>query len=435
MTDKPRAGAGRTHPGSRGGKISAASSRRRQSGTRVELERRAGAKPQAAVVQPLTPRALLALYRFDISEALRALDAPAYRYAQVCEHLLLRPHQPFSQAMVLPTGFRDALDRLGTSTLTLLGSRTAPDGTTKLLLSARDGLCLETVLMRYRDRLTVCLSSQVGCPVGCAFCATGAMGFQRNLTVAEIVDQVRAASVLAGNDGRRVSNLVYMGMGEPLLNLQAILDSIRVVTDPSGLNLAHRAVSVSTVGIPSGIRRLARTEPQVHLALSLHAADDRTRALLVPKGFRHPLSEILDAAWDHFAITHRKLLVEYVLLRGVNDSVDDARRLAGLLHGHVVTVNLLAWNTVSRSPRTAPRRGAKDADTTYRATAGRGESLPDVFEASPPAAIVAFRDALLKARVEAVIRRSKGSGIQAACGQLAGRSRSYELRGDETIPG
>ena len=140
----------------------------------------------------------------------------------------------------------------------------------------------------------------MGCPVACAFCATGAIGFQRNLAAGEIIDQLRAAWSVAGSQGRKITNVVYMGMGEPLLNLGAVLASIQVLAAPAGLGLSHRALSVSTVGIPSGILRLARAEPQVNLALSLHAADDATRARLVPERYRHPLSDILDAAWNHF---------------------------------------------------------------------------------------------------------------------------------------
>ena len=278
--------------------------------------------------------------------------------------------------------------------------------------------------MRYRKRITVCISSQVGCPVGCGFCATGAMGFCRSLSTAEIIDQVRAASVIAGEEDRRISNVVYMGMGEPLLNLQAVLESIRVLTDPQGLGLAHRALSLSTIGIPTGILRLARAEPQVNLAISLHAADDRTRALLVPRNCRYPLSQILEAAWDHFELTHRKLLVEYVLLGGINDSVHDARRLASLLRGHVVAVNLLAWNPL---PQLAARPDRQVAETKV------GAPTLAAFRPSSPEAITAFRRALLSARVEAVVRQSKGSGIQAACGQLAGQRGSYrgENAGDE----
>jgi adenine C2-methylase RlmN of 23S rRNA A2503 and tRNA A37 len=291
--------------------------------------------------------------------------------------------------------------------------------------------------MPYGGRVTVCVSSQVGCAVGCAFCATGVMGFQRNLSTAEIVDQLRNAVVFAAAAGLRVSNVVYMGMGEPLLNLAAVLDSIRVLTAPLGMGLGHRSLSVSTVGIPSGILRLARAEPQVNLALSLHAADDATRALLVPVRFRHPLTDILEATWQHFAITRRKVLVEYILLAGVNDSVDDARRLAALLRGHVVAVNLLTWNPVcpqdmgssapgGRAIHKPPRgQGRKTAIGVPR---GSGATLPQArrFHPSSPAAVAAFRATLRAARIEAVVRQSKGAGIGAACGQLAGTLRSYK---------
>jgi len=360
----------------------------------------------------------LTRYRPDIVEALVRAQAPSYRYDQVFEHLLRRPSATLADATTLPNELRRSLDALGLSTLAPSGVRTASDDTTKLLLAARDGALVETVVIPqgqpHGRRATVCISSQSGCPVGCRFCATGAMGFRRNLSAAEIVDQVRAAAVTltAAQNGSRISNLVFMGMGEPLLNLQAVLDSIRILTDPHGMDLAHRAISVSTVGIPAGIRRLARSEPQVNLALSLHAADDQTRAALIPKTFRHPLEEILEAAWEHFAITHRKLMVEYVLLGGINDSTDDARRLAALLRGHVVTVNLLRWNTAGERP------------AGRRATLAGGRSGPvpaQDFHPSAPASVAAFREALLSARVETVIRRSRGADIQAACGQLAGR--------------
>ena len=383
---------------------------------RSDSPTRQSATSKAATPEAATPQALLAVYRPDVSRALFAMDAPLYRHVQVYEHLFRRPLRSFSEATALPADARAVLDDLGVSTLTLSGSRTSPDGATKLLLAARDGSYVETVIMRYRDRLTACISSQVGCPAGCIFCATGAMGFRRNLSVGEIVDQARLASALVVEEGRRISNLVYMGMGEPLLNLQAVLDSIRVLTDPHGLGMAHRALSVSTVGIPSGILRLGRTEPQVNLALSLHAADDRTRALLVPKSFRHSLCEILEAAWEQFTMTHRKLLVEYVLLAGVNDSVDDARRLAALLRGHVVTVNLLAWNPVSQLGEHGSRSTAQSRI---------GTAFPSSFRPSAPAAIAAFRNALVSAHIKAVVRQSKGIDIQAACGQLAGRRQSY----------
>jgi 23S rRNA (adenine2503-C2)-methyltransferase len=361
-------------------------------------------------------QSVLGLYRPDLAELLGARGLPSYRLEQVYEHLVRRPMRPFTEATALPADIRQSLDDLGASTLALAGQRAAADGTVKLLLSTRDGAFIETVIMPYRRRITVCVSSQVGCPVGCAFCATGAMGFRRNLSVAEIVDQLRAAAVTLSNADARVSNLVFMGMGEPLLNLQTVLASIRVLTDERGLNLAHRSISVSTVGIPAGIAHLGGAEPQVNLALSLHGATDRTRALLIPAAHRHPLAEILSASWQHFEQTHRKLLVEYVLLSGVNDSTADARRLAGLLRGRVVAVNLLTWNPVHQ-----PCGIGGDSLSRPRPPA---EGLSR-FQPSPASVVAAFRETLVGARIETVVRRGRGSDIEAACGQLAGRREEY----------
>jgi 23S rRNA (adenine2503-C2)-methyltransferase len=357
----------------------------------------------------LTSQALLDLYRPDIAGLLERSGAPSFRRTQVLEHLLQRPGAPFADATALPLENRASLDALGASSLTVADSASAADGTTKLLLRAHDGAAVETVVMRYRDRVTACISSQVGCAVGCVFCATGGLGFSRNLSPAEIVDQVRAANAVVAGEGRRVSNLVYMGMGEPLLNLSAVLDSIRVLTEPCGLNMAHRSLSISTVGIPAGIRRLGSTEPQVNLAISLHAADDETRVRLIPSAFRHPIATILQTAWEHFELTGRKLLVEYVLIGGVNDSAEDARRLAALLRGHVVAVNLLPWNPV-------PGLVAPQSSDPAR---GKGFRVP------APQTVAAFRGALLSTRIEAVVRQSKGVSIQGACGQLAAYARSY----------
>jgi 23S rRNA (adenine2503-C2)-methyltransferase len=365
---------------------------------------------------PVTPQSLLGLYRPDLAGILMTREVPSYRYTQVCEHLFRRPLSALAEATVLPGELRDALDPLAASTLTEIEAVTSPDGTTKLLLSGRDGSRIETVIMRFPDRATVCISSQCGCPVECRFCATGAMGFRRNLTPAEIVDQVRAAAALVTEEGRRVSNLVYMGMGEPLLNLRPVLDSVRILTHPRGQGLAHRALSISTVGIPRGILRLAHAEPQVNLALSLHAPDDRTRALLVPERYRHTVKEVLEAAWRHFDLTHRKLLIEYVLVGGINDSIDQARMLASLVRGHVVTVNLMTWNPTPFDPAQLARETIDPARTDAFSPAQASR-----FRPATPAAVAAFKNALLAAHVETVVRRSRGAPIRAACGQLAGR--------------
>lgn len=384
---------------------------------------------------------LLELYRPDLADALQEAGAPTFRRSQIVAHMFDRPGQSFAEATNLPLEFRHSLEKLGHSTLSIVASASSDDGATKLLLQAADGAQIETVIMRYRDRVTACISSQVGCPVGCAFCATGALGLTRNLTTAEIIDQVRAAAGVLAQEERHVSNLVYMGMGEPLLNLQSVLDSIRILTSPDGMKMAHRSISISTVGIPTGIRRLAKAEPQVNLALSLHAADDRTRALLIPEKFRHSLADVLQASWDHFDLTHRKLLVEYVLIGGVNDSVEDARKLVSLLRGHVVAVNILAWNPVSgllplseapgnsrdRATRERPASpGRREAGPSRGATAAPGATL----RAPSQEAVAAFRQALLSAHIEAVVRQSKGSSIQAACGQLAAKAKAYANQQD-----
>jgi len=274
----------------------------------------------------------------------------------------------------------------------LQNHRDDAEGTTKLLLAARDGSLLEAVVMRYADRATVCVSTQVGCPLGCAFCSTGAMGFQRNLTPGEILDQVRVAQVLLRQESedRRVTNVVYMGMGEPFLNLEALLTSVRLLIDGDGLNFARRAVSVSTVGIPEGIRALADHEPQVGLALSLHAPEDGLRNRLVPINKRFPISQIMTSVREHTARTHRKLMVEYVLLANVNDSLHHADSLAQLLRGMMVVVNLLPCN---------PGVGG--------------------FRPTSAAAAHSFKERLEKAGVRTTMRTARGRSITAGCGQLA----------------
>jgi 23S rRNA (adenine2503-C2)-methyltransferase len=338
----------------------------------------------------LTPRDALTAYRPDIARLLGDRGLPAYRYLQVYEHLMRRPLEPFTQATALPADLRAALADLGDSTVEQVRLRDTDDGTTTLLLEAADGLRFESVLMRYRRRITLCVSSQVGCPLGCTFCVTGSIGFRRDLTTAEIVDQARTAMRLLAGQGARLSNVVFMGMGEPLLNLDAVLPALALLHDRQGLGLSQRALSVSTIGLPAGIRRLAREAPQVNLALSLHAPDDALRATIMPATRRHPLWEVFKATDDHFQLTHRKLFVEYLLLAGVNDATRHAHAVADLLRGRVVTVNLMPWNT------------------------GCGDYRP-----SSPETVRAFRDVLESRGIETSVRLSKGAGVQAACGQLA----------------
>jgi 23S rRNA (adenine2503-C2)-methyltransferase len=359
-------------------------------------------------VSPSPPaRPDIGSYRPDLAAILSEQAAPAYRYRQVYEHLTQHPGVSFSAATSLPGELRDALDEAGHSTLALATRSEDPDGTTKLLLKATsDGAAFEAVIMRHRKRSTVCVSTQVGCALGCAFCATGSLGFTRDLTAAEIVDQVREAATILAEEGRRVTNIVYMGMGEPLLNLDAVLLSLKLLHDPEGMGHSARSLSVSTVGIPAGIRRMAREEPQVNLALSLHAANEELRSRLIPANRRFPLRDVLSACEDHFSTTRRKLFVEYLLLAGVNDSPRQANVLADLLRGRVVAVNLIPWNP------------------------GCGDYRP-----SPREALVAFMNALKTRGIEVSVRESRGRSIVAACGQLVARGARRPVRDTDADQG
>ena len=276
----------------------------------------------------------------------------------------------------------------------------APDGTTKLLLRLRDGRTVETVLMPdFRaDRAAGCISSQVGCAMGCDFCATAQSGFERNLTAGEIVEQFLALRREARAVGRKLQTVVFMGMGEPLLNLDAVLAAVRRIADNALGALGWRQITLSTVGIVPGIEALTAARLNVQLAVSLHAPDDDTRARLLPPGRRYPIADILAAADRFQASRGRPVVIQYCLLAGVNDSPEQARQLATLLESRRMHVNLLRYNPT-------------------------GPSLRGVaYESSSDQASEAFAGVLRERGVVTHFRRSRGSGIDAACGQLRRRA-------------
>ena len=264
------------------------------------------------------------------------------------------------------------------------------DGTTKAALRAEDGCLIEAVVIPEEDRTTLCLSTQVGCPLACSFCATGSLGFTRNLSTAEIVDQVcRIKEVLP--EGRGITNIVFMGMGEPLLNLPPLIEAIRILQHPKAFAFAPRRVTVSTVGIATKIPELLE-QVQVNLAVSLHAATDETRDRLVPVNRRFPLAELLGTLRRQPAISPRHpVFFEYTLIAGVNDAPEDAQRLVRLLGGIPSKVNLIPMNT--------------HADSDLR---------------PPPSGVVSrFMEELVRGGITTTLRRSRGADIDAACGQLA----------------
>lgn len=338
---------------------------------------------------------------------------PAYRVAQIQRWIYNGLAGDFEAMTDLPRSLRERLKssaRIGT--LVPLGEQTSADGLTrKVLFELHDGQTLETVLMQYADepdpakdadarevysesiRRTVCVSTQVGCPIGCPFCATGQAGFVRNLSCAEIIAQVlyfaRDAKAM-GYEQMPVTHVVIMGMGEPLNNFDATWQAVETLTDPSRFGLGARRITISTSGLIPGMQRLINLRSQVNLAVSLHAADDELRNRLVPINRRYPLPALMEKCREYVAKTHRRITFEYALMEGVNDQLDQARAVARLVRGLLCHINLIPLNPT--------------AYTTYR--------RPSYDQ------VRAFERVLRKAGIPTTLRVEKGIEIAAGCGQL-----------------
>jgi 23S rRNA (adenine2503-C2)-methyltransferase len=324
----------------------------------------------------------LELLRTSLDE----LGEPAYRSRQVWRWVAQGVGE-FAEMTDLPLALRDELaQRIPFSSLDVVEEAHARDGTIKALMRTTDGRPLEAVIMSYRDgRRSLCLSSQSGCPLTCTFCATVQMRFGRNLTESEILDQALHFRRMGP-----VDHAVFMGMGEPMMNLDSVLAACARLPD---LGISHRHTAISTVGWIPGIERLAAHPAPIRLALSLHAADEALRSEIMPVNDRYPLSEVLRACRDFYAHKHRMVFVEYVMLAGVNDSYVQARQLAEVLDPQMFKVNLIPFN-----PTDSP------------------------YEGSSPKAIEAFAAELERHGVGATVRLTRGRDIAAACGQLAAQS-------------
>ncbi|HZQ86156.1 MAG TPA: 23S rRNA (adenine(2503)-C(2))-methyltransferase RlmN [Acidimicrobiales bacterium] len=331
--------------------------------------------------------------RYDLSsdEVASLLPGePAYRARQLWDGLYRRHLEP-ADLTDLPAALRARLAaepalRPG---LSLASEVATSDGeTVKWLWRLDDGAAIETVLMHYPGRTTVCVSTQAGCAMACGFCATGQAGFERHLTSGEIVEQVVRAARRAHDTGRRVSNVVFMGMGEPLANYDRVWPAVERLHDDVGISARH--LTLSTVGLVPGINRLAGERLPVNLAVSLHAANDRLRDELVPINKRWPIDHLMSACRAYLDAKARRLSFEWALIDGVNDRTSDATELAGLARGLGAHVNLIPLNPTPGYPT-------------------RGTS---------PAGVRRFRDQLVALGVNATIRRNRGTGIDAACGQL-----------------
>lgn len=346
------------------------------------------------IVLPQTPldssTPLLGKSLDSLTEWVQQQGQPAYRGKQLHEWVYEKGVRSLGDISVFPKQWRARLADvpIGRSALHLRSP--APDGTVKFLLRMSDGQIIETVGIPTEKRLTVCVSSQVGCPMACDFCATGKGGFLRNLATHEIVDQVLTVQE---DFEQRVSNIVFMGMGEPLLNLENVLNAVRCLNQDIGIG--QRNITISTVGIPGHIRRLANYQLQATLAVSLHASNQHVREQLIPSARPYPLEDLLEECREYVRLTGRRVTFEYIVLAGVNDLPEHAIELAEHLRGFQSHVNLIPYNPISEVDYQRPSEKQ----------------------------IQSFLEALKKRRIAASIRRSRGLEANAACGQLRASAR------------
>ncbi|MFQ5502091.1 MAG: 23S rRNA (adenine(2503)-C(2))-methyltransferase RlmN [Phycisphaerae bacterium] len=348
------------------------------------------------------PTHLLSLRPEALSAALDRLGERAFRAKQILQWIYDHGAQSFDAMSNLPKPLRDVLgERYPIFVSRITHRQVSSDGTVKLLLTWPDGAASECVMIPTDRQKTACVSSQVGCPVGCRFCASGLDGLQRNLTCGEIVEQALRISAEALLAGGRLSNIVFMGLGEPLANYDAVLGAIRTLNAPWGLNIGARKITLSTVGMPHPIRKLAAEGLQINLALSLHAPTDGLRRELIPWADRISIGALIEACREYFDRTGREITLEYTLLAGVNDQVEHAHALARFAKKLRCNVNLLRYNPVVSLPF---RRPSSDS-------------------------VHAFQNALRADGVNSHIRKSRGTDIDAACGQL----RRRELQGETSV--
>lgn len=311
-----------------------------------------------------------------------------YRDKQINHAIYKELIDNWQKATSLPKDLRDKLNK--ELPLEIKASLFESKNSKKALIFLKDNNAIESVLMQYQGRNSVCVSSQIGCPMNCKFCKTGTMGFIRNLTSAEIVNQVLFFARLLKKTGQKVDNAVFMGMGEPFLNYENVISAIKILNDKDKFNLGARHISISTCGIIRGIEKLSQENIQVNLALSLHAANSQLRLSLMPINEKQPLPKVLEAIDNYIKKTNRKVMFEYIMIDGINDNPEQANELVDLLKGnHLYMVNLIPYNPTG------------------------------LFKPSPKKQIDKFKDTLIKNGIRATQRFSFGQDINAACGQLA----------------
>ena len=348
--------------------------------------------------------------KFNFEEIFKS--EPKFRLLQIKQAVFCDLIENWLEARALPKALQEKLQKEMPLDIKAEIFESDDKQTIKALIELKDGLKIETVLMKYKDRNTICVSSQVGCSLNCSFCATGKLGFKRSLEAGEIVKQVllferylrkikpafatsfaKAMEVKkdpAGEKNQRISNVVFMGMGEPFLNYDNVMESIRILNDKEGLNIGIRKISVSTAGIVEGIEKLGQENLEINLAISLHAPNDELRKKIMPIAQKYSIAEILEAVSNYIKFTNRKVMFEYIMIKDVNDSEEQAEELARLMKRKLYMVNLISYNPTG------------------------------IFKASSAERIKNFKEILEKQGIEVTQRYKFGKGIKAACGQLAG---------------
>lgn len=339
----------------------------------------------------MTPKTdIKSLSKEELGKRLKELGAEPYRSVQIFRWLYAKLARSFDEMTDIPSGLRNVLKNNFhlTRPKELDSRRSRLDGTTKYLLRLEDGNTIETVFLPEASRATVCLSSQVGCKYACSFCASAPFGFVRNLKTSEILDEV--IHIRSAHPVLAITNLVFMGIGEPMDNYSNVLSAIRIFNDPDAFNIGARRITLSTCGVIPGIEKLKTEGLQVELSVSLHSAKDEVRSRLVPVNRKYPIRDLMAACRDYTDYTGRVITFEYVMIKGENALPDDARALAGLLKGLKCKVNLISYNNITAPDYTQP----------------------------PAADAKKFSDILKRSGINVTRRKSKGEDIDAGCGQL-----------------
>jgi len=329
----------------------------------------------------------------DLSEVIQGWNEPAYRTQQIWQGLFQKFWNNPKEFTTLSLPLRKKIDQhFFFDALNPEKDLQSNDGSTrKILYRLKDNAAIETVLMGYTDRNTVCVSSQVGCGMGCNFCATGNMGFIRNLSRGEIIEQVIKTAANLGQSGKKLTNVVFMGMGEPLHNYQPVMDAVRILSDSRGFGMGTRRFTISTVGLIPEIKRFTEENTQINLAISLHAADDELRSSIVPINRKYPIRELMAVCSQYLQKSNRRITFEWALIDGINDTTEQARKLSNLVGGMLAHVNIIQLNPVAHY-------GGKPAEEEKA---------------------LIFQKILTDAGIACTIRLRRGIDIQAGCGQLA----------------